>query len=195
MRLLAAAALASLATASSAAAAVPLRAPTGYRDYCDGLGTNRVCPRGGVPQALWRPLHLPPIAYGTCPVTTSRAAVYTTRTEPWEVQFPPPESSVAFGSGWAVDKTPLLLEPGFRGPFVIRGRRLDGPGELGFSGPAGRRPFEALQFARDRWSLSSGARHGWGVLVWMQTSGCYLLQIDGPTFSSISLFRVDFVAG
>jgi hypothetical protein len=100
--------------------------------------------------------------------------------------------SVAAGSGWAVDKMPFLLKQTFRGPFVIRGRPIDGSGDLGFSGIAGRRPFEALQFAAGRATLKAGRLLGWGIGVWMTSPGCYGLQIDGQTFSRVLVFRVEF---
>jgi hypothetical protein len=215
MRAVAAAAmLASLAAATAASAEqapIPLKAPTGYRDFCDGLARSpttrdglRLCPRGGVPQALWRPLALPAVDAGSaCPATPSRkiarflmglgaGPVYPSRTFPVRTRYPAPENSLAAGSGWAVDKVPLLLKKTFHGPFVVRGRRVDGEGLLGFSGIAGRRPFEAMQFAPGRATLKAGGLLGWGIGVWMTSPGCYALQIDGPTFSRVVVFRVEF---
>jgi hypothetical protein len=190
------ASLAAAAVASGDQAPIPIEAPTGYRDYCDRIGRNRVCPRGGVPQGLWRPLALPKVASGAaCPVSRSRTGpVYATHVNPWRVPLPAPENSLATGSGWAVDKTPFLMKKSFRGPFAVRGRQIDGPGEIGFSGPGGRRPFEAMQFAFDRWGLTAAnGERGWGVIVWMTSPGCYAFQIDGVTFSRVIVFRVEFV--
>jgi hypothetical protein len=211
VRAVAAAVLASLAAATAASAEqapIPLKAPTGYRDFCDGMGRSttriRLCPRGGVPQALWRPLALPTVDAGSaCPATPSRTIarfltglgagpVYPSRTFPVRTRYPAPENSLAAGSGWAVDKVPLLLKKTFRGPFVVRGRRVDGEGLLGFSGIAGRRPFEAMQFASGRATLKAGGLVGWGIGVWMTSPGCYAFQIDGPTFSRVVVFRVEF---
>jgi hypothetical protein len=214
MRAVAAAAvLASLAAATAASAEqapIPLKAPTGYRDFCaamEGGPRSRICPRGGVSQTLWRPLRLPSVEPdGACPVSPRRkiatfasgagaGPVYPTHVEPWRVQFPPPDNSLAVGTGWAVDKTPLLLKRTFHGEFVIRGGRIDRPGELGFSGPGIPRPYQALQFAANRSALQAAGLDGWGILVWFQSAGCYALQIDGATFSRVVVFRVESTTG
>jgi len=195
--------LAAATSASAGQAPVPLTAPTGYRDYCDGIGRNRVCPRGGVPSAFWRPLHLPAVAPGqACPVTRTRAMkglgtvygtgpVSITHVNPWRVPFPPQENSVAAGTGWSADKTPFVLGKRFHGSFAVRGRRLDGPGELGFSGPGGRRPFEAFQFAEGRAGAEAAGYRAWPAVVWMTAPGCYGFQIDGASFSRAIVFRVE----
>jgi hypothetical protein len=108
------------------------------------------------------------------------------------VPYPAYETSVAAGTGWDVTKVPLLMKKQFRGAFVVRGRRLDGSGALGFSGGAGHRPFEAMQFPASRGILSAGEFRGWGLTVWMTSPGCYAMQIDGPTFSRVVVFRVEF---
>jgi hypothetical protein len=108
--------------------------------------------------------------------------------------YPAPANSFGAGSGWAVDKVPLVMKQTFRQPLVVRGRRLDGRGDLGFSGGRGKRPFAALQFSAGGASLSVGNFHGWGVIFWVATPGCYAMQIDGTTFSSVVVFSVAFAA-
>jgi hypothetical protein len=103
--------------------------------------------------------------------------------------FPPPQNSLAAGTGWSVDKTPFVRKRSFSGPFVIRGGRIDGPGLLGFSG--GPRPFEALQFVAGRSGAEAAGLRGWPTFVWMTTPGCYAVQIDGKSFSRIIVFRVE----
>jgi hypothetical protein len=184
---------------------IPLTQPTGYRDNCAGMNLHRqqrVCGRGRVPLAFWRPLNLPTVAPGQpCPVSrrhqiarnvsgVGRGPIYFTHVIPWAVLFPAPENSIAAGTGWAIDKTPLVWKKPFRGPFLIRGARIDGQGQLGFSGPAGRRPFAAMQFARGRSGLEFAGLHGWGVAVWMTTPGCYAFQIDTRISSRVIVFRV-----
>lgn len=209
IRSLAAVAFAALVVAAGGygdEAPIPSRAPTGYKDYCAAMKPaqrNRVCSRGGVPQALWRPLHLPTVAPGAaCPIsprqTIARSTsgvgsgpIYPTHVDPWSVPFPPPENSIAFGTGWSVDKTPLMRKKTFKGPFVVRGRRIDGQGALGLSGPGGRRPFEALQFVAGRSAAEVAGLTGWPTMVWLSAPGCYALQIDGQTFSRVVVFRVE----
>jgi hypothetical protein len=144
---------------------------------------------------------LPTVAPGAaCPVSARHqiarhttgvgdGPIYATHVDPWNVMFPPPQNSLAFGTGWSVDKTPFVRKRSFTGPFVIRGGRIDGPGLLGFSG--GRRPFEALQFAAGRSGAEVAGLRGWPTLVWMTAPGCYAVQIDGKTFSRIIVFRVE----
>jgi hypothetical protein len=187
-------------------ARISLRAPTGYQDYCAGLTRalrKRVCGSGGALRALWRPLHLPTVASGgACPVSPRRVVsgsitgsgagpVFPTHLEPWSVSFPPPANSLAVGTGWSVDKTPLVFKKTFKGSFVVRGRRIDGAGDLGFSGPGTRRPFEAMQFAAGRSGATFAGLKGWPTLVWMAAPGCYALQIDGQTFSRVVVFSVE----
>ncbi len=208
VRIAAAAAFASLTAAASGAIKqnpMPLTAPTGYRDYCDGMSVRQqrhVCGRGVVPGAFWRPLKLPAVAEGQpCPVSrrhpisknltgVGAGPVYFTHAVPWRVPFPAPEYSIAAGTGWSIDKTPLVWKKTFRGPFLIRGARVDGQGQLGFSGPAGRRPFAAMQFAAGGSGLEVAGLHGWPVGVWMATPGCYAFQIDSRTSSRVMVFRV-----
>lgn len=182
----------------------PLRPATGYRDFCDGMSPRqqrRVCGNGRVSLAFWRPLKLPTIAADEpCPVAHLHnvsgvrgygpGPVYPTHIIPWVETFPPPENSVAWGTGWSADKTPLIWKKRFRSSFLIRGGRIDGEGELGFSGPAGRRPFAAMQFAAGRAGLEVSGLRGWPIIVWMTTPGCYAFQIDGKTFSRVVVFRV-----
>src|SRR5438270_7286274 len=62
-------------SASADQTPIPLRAPTGYRDYCDGAkkGDWFQCPRGSAPKRLWRQLTSQTVAAGTaCPVSKPR---------------------------------------------------------------------------------------------------------------------------
>jgi len=164
---------------------------------------NRLCGRGGAPATLWRPLHLPTVAPGgACPVSARHSIarnltgggdgpIYATHADPWRVLFPPPRNSLASGTGWSVDKTPFVRKRSFIGPFVVRGSRIDGAGVLGFSGPGGRRPFEAFQFAAGRSEAEVAGLTGWPTLVWMTSPGCYAVQVDGTSFSRVIVFRVE----
>jgi len=209
------AALAATATASAEQTPIPLKAPTGYKNLCDGaprgkLG-NITCPKGGLSPLFWRPLHLPQVAAGeTCPVDTAHSIsreispvvgagpVYLLAgSSPGNVLTmadPASEFSRAAGTGWGIGPLKLPLRTRFEGRFAIRGARIDAPGELGFSGPAGKRPFAALQFfpgsAYAR-TLSGKVRVAGGYL-WATAPGCYAIQLDGTAFSRVIVFRVAF---
>ncbi len=212
-RIIAAAALLASLVASTVAyadqAPIPLKAPTGYQDYCAAMTPaqrSRVCGRGGMPQALWRATALCRRSRQARRVRFRRVGSIATRytsgvgagpifptghVEPWKrARLPPPENSLAYGTGWSADKTPFVRKKTFKGPFVVRGQRIDGSGVVGFSGPGGRRPFAALQFAAGRSAAEFAGSTGWPTLVWMTAPGCYALQIDGETFSRVVVFRV-----
>ncbi len=98
--------------------------------------------------------------------------------------------SQAAGTGWGIAKTAIVKRKTLKQPLLLRGRRLDGQGDLGFSG-TGHRPFAALQL----WPKFGGAlgKFKWkGLAAWAVDAGCYGLQIDGRTFSEVIVFRVAF---
>jgi len=108
--------------------------------------------------------------------------------------YPALEASLAAGTGWTLGKASVLLTKTFRQPLVVRGRRIDGPGELGFSGGRGHRPFAAMRFPPRGSTARVGAYRHWGLLVWAATPGCYAMQIDGLALSHVVVLRVEFAA-
>lgn len=82
--------------------------------------------------------------------------------------------------GWGALKTVWLSEPSYRGPVLVRGRRLDGTGPVGI----GVRPAEKrfVMPAGPDINGGNGYRPGIGY-VWLKRTGCYGFQIDGTTFS------------
>lgn len=202
--------------AGIAEAPLPARTPSGYRDYCDGAkpAAAAPCPRGGAPTQVWRALALQTIDPGTpCPVSESRTItpraapvlgpgpVYVTPgaynladRSTMRVPYPAPLTSPAAGTGWTLAKAPILMPRTLRQPIVLRGRQLDGPGILGFSGYAGRRPFSAMQFPPTGYTINLGEYKAHSLYIWANTPGCYGIQIDGRTFSRVAIFRVEFFA-
>jgi hypothetical protein len=187
---------------------LPASPSTGYRDFCDALKhPERSCPAGKVPDSLWRPLAFPSVAAGTpCPV--SRPHSVTHRIAPVLGSGPvyfaagaynaadrstmlvnDGPGSWAAGTGWGVAKAPIVKRKTFRQPLLLRGGRLDGTGELGFSGH-GHRPFAALQLWSRVRDAPIGKFQSIGLAAWAVNSGCYALQIDGRTFSEVIVFRV-----
>jgi hypothetical protein len=193
---------------------IPLRQPTGYGDYCDGYGTalRAQCATGGVPRTLWRPLRMPVApSDGECPASSPRtitprvapvlgegpvyfsAGAYNLRDRTTMV-VPDPgfAPAAASGTGWSLAKSPLVLKATFRQPLIVRGHRIDGDGELGFSGDKGRRPYAAMQFAPRTRAIPLGSYKALSLVVWVSTPGCYAMQIDSTTRSQVVVFRAAF---
>ena len=104
-----------------------------------------------------------------------------------------------------------ISRPTYHGPTLVRGRRLDGPGALGFGSgatpspelrlPAGPWPRTglrlrgALETTFGRGTVIRGAP-GWRVAMVptrIEKPGCYGVQVDGRGFSyvlSVAVFRV-----
>jgi hypothetical protein len=197
--------------ASASDPPVPLKPSTGYRDYCEGFGRSarRACPRGQVPARLWRVLSFPPVVPGgECPVSaphriSKRFApvlgsapvyvgtyAYAGDNTVVEMPWPAPSTSPAYGSGWTIAKIVLVMRKELRQPLLVRGQRLDDTGSLGFSGPAARRPFTAIQFPTRKKGIDEGRFKAFGLGVWATAPGCYGVQIDGKTFRRDVVFRV-----
>jgi hypothetical protein len=163
---------------------------------------------GGQPwAALRRPLHLPKLAAGaTCPVSHVDHRVSWKRINifggeglgPGPVYPGMPSAflmasrDVQYGGPWFGDKVFWYVLPRYRGPVLLRGRRLDGPQKLGFNGT--RRPLAELRISRDQtvsWTGQPPGSRGVPSGVRVLVPGCYGVQIDGTSFSRIVVFRVD----
>jgi len=159
--------------------------------------------------ALHRPFHLPKLAAGAkCPVSSvdrriawkgvnifggsgigpgpvypglgsSSGLLWATRDE-------------QFGGPWFGEKVFWYISPRYRGPVLIRGRRLDGPQALGFNGA--KKPQRELQIApleSVSWAGQPKGSRGIPSGVRVLTAGCYGFQIDGTSFSRIVVVTVD----
>lgn len=98
-------------------------------------------------------------------------------------------------TGWNGGKVGWISAKSYTGPVVIRGARIDAPGELAFHGHTRRRrPVTALQFAPQAMNPNgSGVMSGyrwWGGTIWVKSAGCYALQVDGTSFSTSIVFEV-----
>jgi len=142
------------------------------------------------PTLLARPLKLPAVPSGSaCPVTpvTSRKVDVTDPRGhgPFYLGGPMPQGHFPW------NKTVWILVDGARGPVLFRGGRVDGTGSLKFSGS----PADPSEIGV---TLSSGG----GVIatfyervidsgaadafyVFPATTGCYGLQVDGPSFEDV----------
>ena len=157
-------------------------------------------------KTLHRSLHLPP-ASGTCPTSP------TTQFGDWPFSAAAPVYLMNVGSapvpgtidislsqvddkGWRGQKTPWIVPATYRGPVLIRGRRIDHPGEMRFAKGYG----DHLDELRFRTGESNGVRgRSQGLpgryrllasATLFRAPGCYAFQIDGASFSSVIVMRV-----
>jgi hypothetical protein len=151
-----------------------------------------------------RSLHLPSINPGVqgCPATVGRAAatlgpfdsgavavgpgpVYALTYGPSPAAAALPFSPV--GNGWHYAKVPFFSRPGYQGPVVIRGARIDGTDPVRFDGHPNQVSSLELTPADAVFHPGGGWRGGAaGVLV--RARGCYALQVDGSGFSVVVVF-------
>ena len=139
---------------------------------------------------LARPLKLPAVPSGaTCPVTpvTSR-----------KLDIGDPRGSGPFYLGGVMphgafpwNKTVWVLVDGAQGPVLFRGSRIDGAGRLQFSGnPAD--PMDKGVTMSSNGGVSDvfyprviSPGPGDAFYVYPTTTGCYALQVDGPSFEEV----------
>jgi hypothetical protein len=159
--------------------------------------------------ALRRPLHLPVVDPGApCPVSK------VDRRVPWpRIRIfgsagigPGPVypglgatsgllnavKDTQYGGPWQGQKVFWYVAPAYRDRVLIRGRRLDGPGWLGFNGT--RVPKDELRIEPfDTVSWSGQPAHARGIPSGVRalSSGCYGAQIDGKGFSRVVIFTID----
>lgn len=174
-----------------------------------GLAMAETVGASGPWAKLRRPLHLPRVATGAaCPVSRvdprvdwgranifggsgiGRGPVY-----PGLGAYPGTRLTATpdrqFGGPWSGGKVFWYVLPSYRGPVLIRGRRLDGPQSLGFNGA--RVPDPELRIEPSETVLWQGQPRGSRGLasgVRARVSGCYGVQIEGTTFSRVVIFNV-----
>jgi hypothetical protein len=158
-------------------------------------------------QALRRPLHLPKVSAGaTCPIS------HVDRRVPWQRinifggsgigrgpvypglpnAFLMATRDEQYGGPWFGQKVFWYIAPTYRGPVLLRGRRLDGPQWLGFNGR--KLPNRELRIRPRQsvsWSGQPAGSRGIPSGVRVLTAGCYGVQIDGTRFSRVVVFDVD----
>jgi hypothetical protein len=151
-----------------------------------GYDTYELCRgdcSGHVPASLRRPLHLPHSTGSGCPVSDTSTPV--------SISGGPRLAAQRFvGSHWLAAHVTWRAAVGYHGPILIRGRRLDGGGAVGFG--EGHTPYDELQLlnsGRGEATTSGGGR-AWLSLTRVQHPGCYAYQVDGMDFSHVIVFRV-----
>lgn len=109
----------------------------------------------------------------------------------------PPSALGARGQGWAGQKVVWFVDAAYQGPVLIRGRRLDGPGQVRFNGgldqvnETDNLPGAPLQAALrlDGDSSAGEPWPGWPSYARMRAGGCYVYQVDGLSFTEIIVFQ------
>jgi hypothetical protein len=157
-------------------------------------------------KSLSRPLHLPHIASGArCPASEGVLASKLGRglaRMPVAGSGPvylmsvggDPAGSVSIdGSrpdrlGWRGQVAPWIAAPRYRGPILIRGSRIDAPGEIRLA--RGDDPQRRSLYQRRGQSVQPNGWRVWGATLWVRTPGCYALQVDGTSFSNVIVVRV-----
>lgn len=98
-------------------------------------------------------------------------------------------------SGWYGIKAVWWVEP-YKAdhPILVRGRRLDGEGEVRFTGGTlggtPEDPVAELRLAGPNARLvDSYGWHDWISNLWVQEPGCYAYQVDGADFSDVVVFE------
>lgn len=157
--------------------------------------------------ALERPLRLPALAPGArCPAapvsslpqggalrgTGRRLGPLWATAEFAGKAVPLNESSENPIDGWYAIKALWEAPPTYRGPVLLRGRQIDGPNGLRFSGfasPTG--PLQTQMLLGDSAAqVKPSGWRDWGGAIYARAPGCYALQADGTDFSAVMAFRL-----
>jgi hypothetical protein len=97
-----------------------------------------------------------------------------------------------YGGPWFGAKVFWYVLPSYRGPVLIRGRRLDGSESMRFNG--GKLPAPELRIAPGEtvsWAGQPAGSRGLASGVRVTAPGCYAFQIDGTSFSRTVVVTVD----
>ncbi|MDQ2816344.1 MAG: hypothetical protein M3Z75_32005 [Actinomycetota bacterium] len=195
------------AAAAAAIAALTSACTAGPPAHATARGTQSASPAashfgaqlqgsGSLADILKRPPHFPvlrpgqacPATHGT-PITTADfggIALGNGPIRPIIAQQPPDVArlGVAYlaptsAPPWLAIKTLWFSVPAYRGPFVIRAKRLDRPGPIDLGGQPTTAPIAVP--AGPAISTFSGWRTVPGG-TWVKSPGCYAWQVDGATF-------------
>lgn len=90
--------------------------------------------------------------------------------------------------GWSALKTTWVSLPSYQGTYLVRGHRLDGKGSINIGASPDQGQFVIKPGTPEGDLAQANGGHGYRAspgYIWIQTPGCYGLQIDGTTFSDI----------
>lgn len=174
-----------------------LRADSDRTDTTNGTSVSN-----SMPAELSRPLHFPRVTDGRCPASRGRYVVT------------PTVAGIALGDGpvrvfinnagnlragrarlastnvpgWLALKTHFFSPPGYRGPFLVRAKRLDQSGPIAL----GATPTQGSTFFVPSGSAANDLE-GWREFpksTFVKSPGCYAWQVDGLTFSELIVVRM-----
>lgn len=166
----------------------------------DNLGAGNKPPPGASDgqRLAERPLVIPTLQLGErCPESDGTTPIPTQTLRgsgPVYPHYSADGRPIAFGQseqteGWYYVKILWLIEPGVNGPILIRGRQLDGPGELRFGD--GGSPEASMLIGVDT-PAAQDLPKGWREMpsfTRIKEPGCYAWQLDGPDFTSLVVFQ------
>ena len=164
--------------------------------YPAGASTPGATPAGDVWATLAaKPLALPTVASGTCPTTVGRPVAPTFGLAIGDGPFYPVGlgtdatlhyGGAAFPAPWLGQKVLWIGDGAYSGPVLVRGRRLDGAGEVHF-GP-GADPGPELRLDPASNVNSAAGWHDWPAYTRVRVAGCYAYQVDGLGFRQVIVF-------
>jgi hypothetical protein len=191
----------------------PTTQPTTPADAC----ADNPCTAAEVVAGIRKPLDLPSVGPGeACPVSpTRRFAPGAGFTGPIEavgagpvyvaagssaIRMSPGQDGSAAGSGWLEQKVIWVVDRSYVGGLLLRGGRIDGPGEIRFlhylgavgytdgAGDGKRHP--ELAYVRGGLSAAgSDTLSSYPSGIFVDEPGCYAVQVDGVGFSETLVFR------
>jgi hypothetical protein len=154
-------------------------------------------------EALERPLHLPALGPGgRCPASALAPQITGQKYGVGGALGPGPVYPILGRSGlvayfrpvtgsWAGEKVLWFVLPDYTGPVLIRGRRLGGTQLLRFDN--GIKPATEIRIAPGEtvtWTGQAPGSRGRPSAVRVRVPGCYGVQIDGTSFSTVVVFPV-----
>jgi hypothetical protein len=87
--------------------------------------------------------------------------------------------------GWYRHKTLWAISPGYRGPLLVRGARIDAPGTTRFAGRSG---LQRMLRLPGHWPGTTGWRY-FPSATGLRGPGCYAFQIDGLSLTRVVMFE------
>lgn len=169
------------------------------------LGVAQSAAASGSWRELHRPLNLPKLAAGEpCPVSAVDQRVNWTSANIFGGSgigrgpvYPALGYADPIGNfsatrpfeGGFVGKLFWYAKPSYRGRVLIRGRRLDGSGSVGFAKGRKRKPELRMKpNVTNEWDGQPPGSRGEPSQAVVPAAGCYGVQIDGTTFSRTAVF-------